>query len=333
MKLLRIILFFILCTVSQVYRGQEVLGGYIGLYKRGLYVVEANVKFAIRSSQLPVVKSDIMIDWGDGSSLDSIPFTSSLSGGSITIINYVGTHTFSPGIYSITTSDNYFAPNIVNLPNSSVQKLVLQRMINLQSFQTNGVTEPSLPYLSNFIFDTVPCPWHQYNSNLGFYSPAGDSLGYSIDPHPDIQGYVMPPAIADVVGNIIFTANASGAYNIRMRVDEFRHGTNVLMGYSFIDLYVSVCNIMPTTVIETKHMNNGIKIFPNPVRDKLTVNFSDIETDGLKLNILNSSGQIVHSIEQIEIKQELDLSSLADGIYLLKIEGNSGQKVYKIVKD
>ncbi len=79
--------------------------------------------------------------------------------------------------------------------------------------------------------------------------------------------------------------------------------------------------------------NDLIKVYPNPVKDKLNIELSIAGLPGTRLTLINSLGQMVYLSEEVEQNQEIDLSSLARGIYYLKINNSSQQKVVKIIKD
>jgi hypothetical protein len=78
----------------------------------------------------------------------------------------------------------------------------------------------------------------------------------------------------------------------------------------------------------------GIKIYPNPTKDKLTIEFVSKNIQKLKLSIMNSLGQTINfKYEIINSKAQIDLTSFKNGIYYLKVHNNFGQRVFKIIKD
>jgi len=74
---------------------------------------------------------------------------------------------------------------------------------------------------------------------------------------------------------------------------------------------------------------DDVIISPNPANDKITIT-------GLKegnIEILNLEGQIIKSLNILEIKQAIDVSRLASGVYFIKIETDKGISVRKFVKE
>jgi hypothetical protein len=74
-----------------------------------------------------------------------------------------------------------------------------------------------------------------------------------------------------------------------------------------------------------------ISFFPNPVIDKL--NYSrviDLPID--RVEITNILGQNAIEVNYPDLKEELNLSSLTPGIYILNILSNKQKLTYKIIK-
>lgn len=76
----------------------------------------------------------------------------------------------------------------------------------------------------------------------------------------------------------------------------------------------------------------NVKLFPNPVKGKLRLEYeNNIDID--KISIANILGQEVFVLKQPQREQEIDISFLSDGIYLLKVQNNKAQKVFKVIKE
>lgn len=68
---------------------------------------------------------------------------------------------------------------------------------------------------------------------------------------------------------------------------------------------------------ETFNANLSIKVFPNPVLDKIQVEFSNINKyKDLKLFLVDLNGKIIKSIEN---NLEMDVYDVSTGLYYLKI--------------
>lgn len=80
----------------------------------------------------------------------------------------------------------------------------------------------------------------------------------------------------------------------------------------------------PTSITEVNE-KYGLKLYPNPVLNKATFEFQIPSQQSIDLQIYNLSGTLVHQylIETSANKQELDLSNLPKGSYLVKAQINS----------
>ncbi len=86
---------------------------------------------------------------------------------------------------------------------------------------------------------------------------------------------------------------------------------------------------MATLSINTENID-GINIYPNPVKDILTINSLDQSIKNYK--IYNSIGQVVQ-INPLN-EYQIDMSSLSNGVYFVKISSQSGKTITKkIIKN
>lgn len=74
-----------------------------------------------------------------------------------------------------------------------------------------------------------------------------------------------------------------------------------------------------------------LKVYPNPANSSLTVDLND--NNNCSIRLINSLGQVVYQVEySLERKQEIDISDLVPGIYLLKIERLGISNIVKVLK-
>lgn len=74
-----------------------------------------------------------------------------------------------------------------------------------------------------------------------------------------------------------------------------------------------------------------VMVYPNPVEDELIVSFS--ESSDSEVSLVNSLGQIVWSVVQMEKEMKIDVSGLSPGIYLLNVSSDSVRETFRIVKN
>ena len=80
-----------------------------------------------------------------------------------------------------------------------------------------------------------------------------------------------------------------------------------------------------------KTWGNNISVFPNPANDILNFNFSNIETQNLKLSIYNNVGQKVYENISFQDKQ-IDISKFNTGLYFVEFQSESNTKMLKFLK-
>jgi hypothetical protein len=85
------------------------------------------------------------------------------------------------------------------------------------------------------------------------------------------------------------------------------------------------------TGIEENNNDPQVLIYPNPASDIITIEFgTSLENTDIVLSDIQ--GRIIKSLKRSNFKESIDVSSLENGIYLLRIESASGFSVEKIIK-
>ena len=75
----------------------------------------------------------------------------------------------------------------------------------------------------------------------------------------------------------------------------------------------------------------GFKLYPNPIKDKLTLSYTKEISD---ISIHNITGQEVRSIKHINTKNiQIDMSNLSSGSYLLKVNVDGLENILKVIKE
>lgn len=197
------------------------------------------------------------INWGDGSSQDSIqrvqeippnPMPADTTKQNI----YTTTHVFpGPGTYILYSEDPNRNGGVNNIPNSIDQIFSIETMLVI----------PSDPFLGNFnnsvqllnLPKDDACVGRIWQHNPGAFDPDGDSLAYELIPCTGFQsepipGYVFPDEFGTNNGQLTINQNTGtvtwdspliiGLYNLAIRISEYRNG--VLVGYVVRDMQMSV---------------------------------------------------------------------------------------------
>lgn len=80
-----------------------------------------------------------------------------------------------------------------------------------------------------------------------------------------------------------------------------------------------------TLSLQLLNIHSPIKVYPNPTSDYLNIDLSDLRFDNAVFSIVNSAGQLLIRSSQTENNtQQIDLSTLKSGYYLLMVETSKG---------
>lgn len=144
-----------------------------------------------------------------------------------------------------------------------------------------------------------------------------------------------------------FLANQSAPYYISSSVASFAlHGDKLVVGGSFnkyneifIDNITKISMLSNDVIgrpadqpILEEQKLEEIVVYPNPVKDYVTISSSDVEMDTIE--IYNAIGQVIKSQKVVKGENIILLQQLSEGIYMLKIL-NKGKilKINKIIKN
>jgi hypothetical protein len=86
---------------------------------------------------------------------------------------------------------------------------------------------------------------------------------------------------------------------------------------------IEICNPWKGWVgIDENNLNEAILLIPNPVSDRLTVQFNNFSGDQINVEMTNVQGQVVYSNQFVNINgngnREINVSSLNKGMYIVK---------------
>jgi hypothetical protein len=118
-----------------------------------------------------------------------------------------------------------------------------------------------------------------------------------------------------------FKPNANGYYSVKVTLN----GCTSPFSEAYYYLATSLVDL---------GSGNFIKLFPNPVKDQITVAYSLSEISEPSLQLMNIQGQIILSVAKLKHGQQLRLSNIPSGNYTIKIQSQNGKILYfgKIVK-
>lgn len=99
----------------------------------------------------------------------------------------------------------------------------------------------------------------------------------------------------------------------------------------FWDVYVSQPGFSGTTAVSELGKQNALKVYPNPVSDKLIVEVNNLKNTSVQ--IVTIYGQLLKNIPLYNPTTSLSVDDLQRGIYFVNQTTADGTLVKKIVKD
>jgi len=132
-------------------------------------------------------------------------------------------------------------------------------------------------------------------------------------------------------GNTTFTDNAPSGY-VYYQI-EVVSPNNCNPSKSFNSSRSNIATNKHVGIIETNNLNNLVSIYPNPGKEKITIDFAGNTGNRADLDILSIDGKLLQHISLTQKKTDIDISSLPIGIYEIKITGNSEVAIKKLVKE
>jgi pimeloyl-ACP methyl ester carboxylesterase len=116
-------------------------------------------------------------------------------------------------------------------------------------------------------------------------------------------------------------------YSLYDNINAFNDFDDLLQSSTQIN-FTQFCNVLAVQDISEQ---NSIKIYPNPVIDKLNLHIPIEHTDGI-LTIYNLVGQQVYQSLITNINNQIDISNYPNGPYFIVYNKNLIMRYYKIIK-
>ena len=109
--------------------------------------------------------------------------------------------------------------------------------------------------------------------------------------------------------------------------DQVNEMTATMNGYRS-SLKNSNVSVNCTGLVANNNIDNRFNIFPNPVRNSLSIetNFSNYS-----IRITDILGNNIYSIKNVSYNKTIDVSGIKNGTYLIELTTNSEKKVNKII--
>ncbi|KMQ66495.1 secretion protein [Chryseobacterium angstadtii] len=123
-------------------------------------------------------------------------------------------------------------------------------------------------------------------------------------------------------------SNGSATYSVGQTTYLYK-GTNAQVLEGVQQAY----EITTLSVSETTSKQEGILLYPNPVRDYLYIDFTSTPYKGSEYQLFDAQGKLIKKDEISQSRSELNFSSLPSAVYIIRINQNGENlKTFKIIK-
>lgn len=170
-------------------------------------------------------------------------------------------------------------------------------------------------------------------------TPNQKSYNYSCPSFPHISS-CSPDSNGDMFMNYMdFTDDAcmnifTSGQKIKMRSAFALNGSrNSFLNSFACDSSLASGGPLPIDTTSLVKPLPGVKIYPNPVQDKLNIiPVNKYDLTGKNCSIYNVQGNLVKQKTLVSNHEKIDLSTLQSGIYILKIGTGDDKKIMKVIK-
>lgn len=119
--------------------------------------------------------------------------------------------------------------------------------------------------------------------------------------------------------------NCHDILNVNARIDTLA---------TFLFNNIKPCGSTPPVGINDYELRNKVNLYPNPAKNELTIASQSASLPISKIEIMSLTGVKVAQVDfKNELSKTIDISSLATGIYFVKIQTAKGLVVKKFVKE
>ena len=162
-------------------------------------------------------------------------------------------------------------------------------------------------YRINSVWSEASVTWNNQSSTIGWYGSQTFSSTSGVKYIPATN--LVNDWLTNGNNGIMFKINLGTSYQMFDSKEASGSDPRLIITYT-----------NTTGILD--FVNNEIKIYPNPAKDKLIVQFENYQE--IKLNLLNILGQEIYNQKISGEKTEISLSEFSDGIYFLIVETEKG---------
>ena len=331
----RTVLYLLLISLTYISAGQVVSSHCIArdsilkLYKNDADKMAIRRVNAIQSNYKDSVRINKEISQDYLNALVAVYSATALPA-SDTITRFLNIHCYNPGLNSLVVmadSNLIWMTNLRDnvLPTRDIFIDKIMKAYGLNKVFYSGLLQPSLVVFKTETNSNLAPLAKKLKSALGVESAESDFL-YG-------DGNDITDSITEKYTQLIYSY---GWQECPTGCEQRRYWKFRVFSDCSVEYLGSYGCTLESPLILSSHENENafkdIKIYPNPAKNKLYVECNNQKMKDVILTLTNKRDETVYSLNKLNSKQDIDLILLSNGIYYLKLQSSSEQKVFKIVK-
>jgi hypothetical protein len=170
-------------------------------------------------------------------------------------------------------------------------------------------------------------PANNVQCDNGFLQASIVGSGLNIRYQYSSDGFTWSP----LQSSSLFTNVRAGSYFVRVRT-----GISAPFCYVYAGPFTVGCTA-PRDVAASEAQNTAIRLYPNPTRGLVAVEFSNASTETFSLEVMDAQGRqlirregLTHAVANVE---ELDLTEHAAGLYLIRLTVGTRMETLRLIKN
>ncbi|WP_445453706.1 ELWxxDGT repeat protein [Flavobacterium sp. 25HG05S-40] len=272
--------------------------------------------------------------------------------------NELWVHNSTTGITSLVKDTQLGASGILYMHNQTMLNSVLYFMTPDQLWRTDGTSSGTLLVKGNLSIDAATTKMVVFNNKLYFgsdyllWSSDGTPAGTTSFPELPNTSFTSVQPFTDINGKLIIVPNLSNFGTINGRFwscDSAENITLIDVGsmnsygnlFKYNDaLYFEGSNPnyklfrygLPLNLSIVTQTKKQFKIYPNPVKDLVTIQVEDHFFNNASITLSTIYGQTILKKENLYNNEiQIDVTEQLSGIYFITIENNGFKTTHKII--
>ena len=177
-----------------------------------------------------------------------------------------------------------------------------------------------------------------WSAEVPFTTLAGDITTYTITATATGPGTIAPNGTVTVQegSDVTFTFTANeGAVVDRLLVDDAETAIPANNEYTFsavVANHTIAVEFVEETGIEEIDLNAAVALYPNPATSQIQIQVADSRFLGAEMQIFDVYGKLISNATIESLSTQVDVSQLANGMYMVRINAAEGMVTKRFVK-